>query len=229
MVTASDVVSGVRISEVIHALTGKEPRRTGGSIFRTAATWRGGDGLSVAGDDARGVWHDFVTGEGGGVLDLVQRVRGESRQDALRWVADFAGLALDEKKPSPDLRAEWAKRRRELEQFLPDARYWQRAAVNMAENCLAVLKGRLFDPTPEPEDLSEPVQLPGDGIFEVEQTLSRIRALDGAALIEEYRWWFERYPGMTGAMVRAAKARERAERRAVLTYLRLSKSQKDAA
>jgi hypothetical protein len=58
--------------------------------------WRGGDGFNVSLNDTRSVWHDFTTDEGGGVLDLVARIRGGDRQDALRWLAAFAGIRLDQ-------------------------------------------------------------------------------------------------------------------------------------
>ena len=37
---------------------------------RAVASWRGGDGYSVAFNDEKGTWHDFVTGDGGSVIDL---------------------------------------------------------------------------------------------------------------------------------------------------------------
>lgn len=82
----------VRISDVYAALTGRKLRRTGVDTWRGQAWWRNGNGLNVRLDDSRGVWKDFVTNEGGGVLALVVRIRGGTRQDALRWVADFAGV-----------------------------------------------------------------------------------------------------------------------------------------
>lgn len=71
-----DILSCVRIRDVYHTLTGRQPHRTGRDTWRAVATWRDGDGLNVSGDDARGVWHDFAANEGGGVLDLIVRVRG---------------------------------------------------------------------------------------------------------------------------------------------------------
>jgi len=49
----------------------KEPRRTGSQVWRAAAVWRGGDSLNVSVDNGRGVWHDFTTGESGGVRDPI--------------------------------------------------------------------------------------------------------------------------------------------------------------
>jgi hypothetical protein len=60
-------------------------------------------------NDARNVWHDFTTNEGGGVLDLVVRICGGPRLDALRWLADFAGVPLDSRELSATQRADWAK------------------------------------------------------------------------------------------------------------------------
>jgi hypothetical protein len=127
MSAVQDVLSRVRISDVYHALTGAAPRRAGQDAWRAAAPWRGGDSQdSVSGNDARGVWHDFVSGECGGILDLVQRIRGGNRADALRYAADLAGVPLDNKPLSAVDRARWGAERREFERDLPAARYWRR-------------------------------------------------------------------------------------------------------
>src|SRR5262245_1238259 len=111
-----EVLSRVRLSEVYTALTGIPPRRTGRDIWRAAAKYRGGDSPdSVAGDDSRGVWHDFVTDDGGGILDLIQRIRGGSRADALRRCADLAGVPLRDRPLSREDRARWAVERHALE------------------------------------------------------------------------------------------------------------------
>jgi hypothetical protein len=204
-----DVLERVRISEVWAALGGPKLRRMRGPAF-----WRDGDGLNVSLDDSRGVWHDFVTDQGGGVLDLVIQARGGNRADALRWCAELAGIPLDDKPLSADDRARWAAERRELERDLPGARCWRRAAVSIVEEVLGGLKGALLDPTlPQPR-IGE--------IGDVESMLQRFRKVDGAALVAEYAWWREHYPGLAAGMVRAAKAREQAERFAVMEYLRRS-------
>ena len=148
------VLSGVRISQVYRALTGMEPRRSGRDTWRGPAPWRGGDSAdSVSGDDTRGVWHDFGTDEGGGVLDLVVRIRGGSRADALRFVADLAGIPL-EPMPAADLERQRAARL-EIERLRRDARYWRRAAVDMAEGILDQAKAALFDATMPRPDVGE--------------------------------------------------------------------------
>lgn len=74
-----EILASIKVSRVYRTLVGKEPRRSGSDTWRAVAVWRGGDGFNVSLDDARGIWHDFTTGEGGGVLDLVVRIRGGSR------------------------------------------------------------------------------------------------------------------------------------------------------
>ena len=204
-------MAGVQVSAVYQALTGVKPRRTGKDTCRAPATWRGGDGNNVSLDDSRGVWHDFVTNEGGGVLDLVIRVRGGNRADALRWCADLAGMPMDDTPLSAAERARWARERREIERDMPAARYWRRAAVTLGEETLVNLKAALFDPTlPRPE-IGE--------IADITQQVARWGRLDGAELVSEYRGWREREPGLTAGMVHVARLREKAEVRALLRYM----------
>jgi hypothetical protein len=209
--TSTDVIAAVKISDIYHALTGAKPRQAGAGKYRARAIWRDGDGVNVSLNDCRGCWYDFRTGEGGGVLDLVQLVRGGTRQEALLWLADYAGKPLADNPLSPSERAEWAKARRDLEQALPDARHWQRAAVNMSEDLLVTLKAALFDPT-----LPQPAS---NQIYDIEQMLSRLRRIDGTELVTEYHWWQERYPGMTNAMIRAVKAQDHAAGKMLRAFL----------
>jgi hypothetical protein len=208
-----DILSRVKISQVYKALTGIEPRRTGLDTRRGPATWRGGDGHNVAMDDSRGVWHDFRDDSGGGVLDLIVRVRGGSRSDALRWLADFVGVHLTDYPLPPADRARRAQDRAELERTLPTAQHWRRAAVEITEELLSALKAALSDRSMEPI-------IPGE-IASVHHFLQSLQGLDGASLMAQYQWWAEHHPGLTAALVRAAQTRERAERRALLRYLRV--------
>jgi hypothetical protein len=175
------------------------------------AKWRGGDGFNVSLDDARGLWHDFLTGEGGGVLDLVVRVRGGSRQDALRWVADLVGCPLDVHPLPAFERARWAKERRQIELELPKARLWRRAALALGEQVLNGLKAALVDPKlPRP---------PIDEIARWTAQLTTWRHLDDAGLVAEYLWWAQHQRHLTGGLIYAAMLLETAERRALRTYL----------
>jgi hypothetical protein len=94
--TSADVIAAVHISVIYTGLTGTKPRPAGAGRFRARAVWRDGDGYNVALDDSRGCWYDFKTGDHGGVLALVQHVRGGTKQEALKWVASFAGMELDD-------------------------------------------------------------------------------------------------------------------------------------
>jgi hypothetical protein len=214
--TSRDVLANIRIFDVWQALTG-EPIRGG----RVRGIWRDGKSWSVSLNNERGVWHDFVSNEGGGILDLIVRVLGGTRADALRWAAEFAGIPLNNKPLSAADRAQWVQERRALERDLPEARYWRRTAISMAEELSGMLKAGLVDRTlPQPR-IGE--------IGDIDAMLRGIQRTDGAALVAEFDWWREHYPGMTAAMVRAAKTRERSERRAVETYLRLSDGGRRAA
>jgi hypothetical protein len=87
--TAAEVIDRVRITHVVEALGGKVRQK------RCQAFWRKGDGPNVSLADDKGAWFDHARGEGGGVLDLVQRIRGCDRKEALQWLADFAGVPLE--------------------------------------------------------------------------------------------------------------------------------------
>lgn len=211
---ANEIIANVKISDVYHALTAKAPRRTGPDRWRATAAWRGGDGLNVSLDDTRGLWHDFTTDEGGGVLDLVIRVRGGSRQDALRWVADLVGCPLDDH-PLPAFdRERWRREQRRIELHLPNARLWQRGALALGEEVLDRLKAALADP-----------KLPWPGIGEIARWTAQVatwRRLDDATLVDEYLWRARNEPLMTRGLVHAANLRATAERRAICAYLRMA-------
>jgi len=72
--------------------------------YGTAADRRGGD-TTMAGTFFTGRWArqvcDHRDGLGGGILDLIQQVRGGSRGEALRWLADMRGFTLDDFQSSP--------------------------------------------------------------------------------------------------------------------------------
>lgn len=196
-----DIVSRIRISEVWRALGGGELHRSRGRAF-----WREGDGFNVSLNDSKNVWHDFASGEGGGLLDLVLQVNGGTRSEALRWLADFAGTPLERGFGAHE-RAEYARERAGFERDLKTARQWRRTAVLMCEETLAVLKAALFNPSAGPLDV--------EGISAVEQLLSQLRETGDAALVSEYRRWRDRQPVIAAAMLWAAEKRECAERRAL--------------
>jgi hypothetical protein len=208
-----EILSRLKISQVYEELTGTQLRRTSSGTWRGRAVWRDGDGLNVSGDDRRGVWHDFVTDEGGGILDLIVRVRGGSRAEALRWSADLAGIEIGSEARSRVSRSKLARQRRELERRLQNAHQWRRAAVAMGEALLDVLKSTLIDPSVGSVHPNE--------IINAERLLGRLRRLDGWDLVEEYAWWTRNCPRLTGCMVQAAQTREIAERVALEAFLNI--------
>lgn len=102
----TDWILQASIGAVWSALGGP-PLRHG----RGQAWWRDGDGHNVAVDEPRGVWHDHARGEGGGILDLIQRVLDSDRRVAVQWLADHLGVTLDREPMSPSERRQWARRR----------------------------------------------------------------------------------------------------------------------
>ena len=89
------LLGAVNILDVWRALGGGEIRGGRGRAF-----WRDGNGFNVAINSERGVWHDFVPNEGGGVLKLIQIVRNCSKAEAYQFLADLTGVALVPNSPA---------------------------------------------------------------------------------------------------------------------------------
>jgi hypothetical protein len=164
-------------------------------------------------DDSKNVFHDFADGSGGGVLDLVIRVRGVSRQDAFKWLADFVGMPLQDQPLSTEQRQRWARERQLIEQHLPEAQYWRRAMVKLTDELLDSLKAALFDSTLPWPEVNE--------IYRTERLLARLRRMDGAGLVTEYCSQAKKQPHITAYMVELAIKEERA---AVLEFFGISKA-----
>jgi len=186
---SAEIIACVKISEVYRALGGGELRHGRGIAF-----WRGGDGYNVSMDDSRGVWHDFASGDGGGVLDLVVQIRGGAREDALRFVADLAGVALDKGMQS----VESARTYADAERVRRDAGFFADAARNMAEWALEVLQCA---------DAERAVHT---------ALLAALRVSPEA----EYRAWVEHQPEWAAALVHAGRERKQRLRRMVLAYVK---------
>ncbi|MGA7239698.1 MAG: CHC2 zinc finger domain-containing protein [Bryobacteraceae bacterium] len=108
---------------------------------------------------------------------------------------------------TPEDRQRWAAERRAIERDLPEARYWRRAAVDMAEEALVNLKAALFAPDEPQPDTAE--------IHRLTQQLAAWKRMDGADLIREYQKWQKRAPGFAWAMTEAAREREKSEAYAI--------------
>jgi hypothetical protein len=118
---ATHIVTAVMISQVFVALGGDPPKRG-----RARAFYRNGDNAqAVSLDDAKGCWFDHRDGVGGGMLDLIERVLGCDRADALRWLSSFAGTPLADRSftdrpPSRRERRVLAQRRQQEQRDLRD-------------------------------------------------------------------------------------------------------------
>jgi len=108
--TAEEILSRTTISQVWIALGGDPPKGS-----RAKAFWRKSRDPNVSVNDTKNCWFDFRDGIGGGVFDLIQRIRGGSRQDALKWLADYLGVPLDRPQWTEAERREWGRRRRVAE------------------------------------------------------------------------------------------------------------------
>jgi hypothetical protein len=131
--TAGEIVALRPITEVWQALGGEPPKRG-----RARAFWRDGDNLqAISFDDSKGCWYDHRDGKGGGILDLVQRVRGCNRADALRWLAERNGATLQYRPTNAAERRRYAKH---AQQAVADAQRvldWATGHLSEIEGTLA--------------------------------------------------------------------------------------------
>jgi hypothetical protein len=88
-----DIIETLRVSLRARCAEAAE-RLLGTPTFRSRHEWRWGRrgslALAVAGAKA-GLWHDHESGEGGDLLDLIQRERRCGFRDALAWARGFVG------------------------------------------------------------------------------------------------------------------------------------------
>ena len=120
-----EIFSRVTITQVWCALGGDPPRRA-----RAPAFWRESRDPNISLDDNKGCWFDFRDGIGGGLIDLVQRVRGCDRKSALHWLADLAGVPLEDRAFTEADQRRWRVARLEAE-----------ALIRRKHELLAALRG----------------------------------------------------------------------------------------
>ena len=109
----ANITTARPITEVWTALGGSPPSRG-----RARAFFRDGDDpFAISLNDSKAAWFDFRDNVGGGVLDLIRRVRGCGRGDALRWLAELNGITLDDRPLSPAERREYARQRAEASEL----------------------------------------------------------------------------------------------------------------
>jgi hypothetical protein len=102
----AEVINTRSITEVWIALGGPPPKRG-----RARAFFRDGDNpFAVSLKDSKGAWFDHRDGVGGGVLDLIQQVRGCDRHSAFCWLAELNGAPLDNHRLTLAERRQYARR-----------------------------------------------------------------------------------------------------------------------
>jgi hypothetical protein len=82
-------LSSIPLLAVWRRLGGAEPRRD-----RAPAFWRRSHDFNISLNLTRSVWYDHAAASGGGVLALVQTVRGCDRREAVAWLLAEGFLAV---------------------------------------------------------------------------------------------------------------------------------------
>ena len=99
--SVDEIIRSVPITKVWAALGGG-PLKGEGHKKRGAAFWRKGENkTSVSVDVDEGLWIDFRDNRGGGVLHLIQTVFGCDRAAAVQWLANYTGVKLEARTPTP--------------------------------------------------------------------------------------------------------------------------------
>jgi len=170
---------------VWQALGGPEPRGR-----RGRAWWRGGEHLSVTLDPERGIWHDHVSGFGGGVVRLVETARACSRLEALDWLRLTFGW------PDTDWtreqRRDYGRRRACAEGLAERALLWRTALLRQCEQAKTAAYEQYIEyPNPQTEmawsDAAKHSYFVGQ--------------LSGATLARVYRTALERNPAAVEQLI----------------------------
>jgi len=128
-----EAVERLRITEVWRACGGEELRHGRGRAF-----WRDARDFNVALDAEKGLWHDFVTGEGGNIVGLAAIALKLTPGASARWIISLAGI--EDKPLTRAARLE----RHTVEQDIENARLFAAGAAALAEHCLEA--DSVFDP-----------------------------------------------------------------------------------
>lgn len=112
---------------------------------------------------------------------------------------------------TPTERRDWGRQRREVERYLPEARYWRRAVLLLLESEMDREKSKLIDPLESEPDY--------DLIARFTRLTDRLRRAGDDALVRDYREWSAAMPRECAGLVHWARDRERAEVKALAAYL----------
>lgn len=161
------------ISEVWQALGGDPPRHG-----RARAFFRDGDNLqAVSLNDGKGAWFCHRDQTGGGVLSLVQQVRGGSRAAALRWLADLNGVTLEDRPATAAERREFARVRARAGADTQRVLNWASGLLSETEATLARENAAALDVGVDPTEV----------LAEKHRTAHRLRSGNAHDLVDAYR------------------------------------------
>jgi hypothetical protein len=179
----SDLAS-VPIVDVIRALDGPEPKHG-----RMRRFWDNGDNpTAVSVDPDRNIWKDFVSGEGGGVLDLVRIALNTDKAGALRWL-EAEGF-IEPRETTPAEPAEYARRRTEAAGLAERVACWWKAR----ERELDAIKVAAL----EREDYG--------GLQVAASLLHRLKTGGAAAVYRQWREESETHPRETAELERTGRS-----------------------
>jgi hypothetical protein len=194
------------ISEVWERLGGQSPLRG-----RAPALWRKTCDRNVSFNDAKGCWHDFPTDEGGGVLDLVQRVRRCSRSDAYCWLAAEFGLPTSDLTPAE--RAASGQARIQGRDLARLAAWWLLARISELEERKSQVVTAGANPfllTPVASEICRLQTLGPEGVIQTYRQFEREHPRECTALVGEGRAWEQACRWAVGLVIDKI-AREQAE------------------
>lgn len=177
MTNITEIKQSARIADVWAALGGGKLRGNRGQAW-----WRGGTGYSASLNPAKGLWHDFVSGDGGDIFALVQTVHQCSFREAVEWLANLTGVAISQMTSTGTKACVDTAWRDDLER----AAYWSMAAEIWAEEAL------------EEMDPSDPQR------YQPTMFLRAIQ-LGDCSMVEEYRRFRRDHPQIAAGMVRAGR------------------------
>jgi hypothetical protein len=189
MINITEIKCRANIRDVWGSLAGPELRGNRGQAF-----WRNGTGYNIAIYPQSGRWHDFVTGDGGDVVALVEMVRQCNFQEAVEWLAALTGTSAPEQVRHKHVDTDWVT-------DLRWATWWGMTAEILAEQTLEEM---------EPWDLRR---------ADLTAVLRAIRR-GGAALVTYYRSWRRQEPVMTRGMALAGQRRDARLQRRLALWLR---------
>jgi hypothetical protein len=205
------ILGHLTISQLWTVLGGDLPKRA-----RAKAFWRPkADGLNISLSDEKGVWFDHAKGEGGGLLDLVEHIKGCSRAEALRWLADLAGVPLEDRPLTATEKRDYARAKCEARPLAQAALWWWQARLSELED----LK----------REAVRPDGMDVEALAQAAQEAYRLQDLSAAEVVQVYMLMKRTDPLGTGQLVHIGEIWERACRAVIRAIIaKIEREQREA-